>query len=31
MTFSHYEEVPPQVMEKVVAQAKQQKTEAAAR
>jgi elongation factor G len=31
MAFSHYEEVPPQVAEKVVAAAKQQKTEAAAR
>lgn len=31
MTFSHYEEVPPHVTEKVVAQAKQQKAEAAAR
>jgi elongation factor G len=31
MTFSHYEEVPPHVTDKVVAQAKQQKAEAAAR
>ncbi|HXF82821.1 MAG TPA: elongation factor G [bacterium] len=31
MAFSHYEEVPPPVAEKVVAAAKQQKTEAAAR
>ena len=31
MAFAHYEEVPPQVTEKVVAQAKQQKAEAATR
>ncbi|HET6947192.1 MAG TPA: elongation factor G [bacterium] len=31
MAFSHYEEVPPQVTEKVVAQAKQHKAEAATR
>ncbi|HEU4798723.1 MAG TPA: elongation factor G [bacterium] len=31
MTFSHYEEVPPHVTDKVVAQAKQQKAEAATR
>ncbi|MDQ7844275.1 MAG: elongation factor G [Armatimonadota bacterium] len=30
-TFSHYEEVPPHVAEKVVAQARQQKAEAATR
>jgi len=31
MAFSHYEEVPPHVTEKVVAQARQQKAEAATR
>lgn len=31
MTFSHYEEVPPHVTERVVAEAKQQKAEAASR
>lgn len=31
MTFSHYEEVPPHVTEKIVAEAKQQKAEAASR
>jgi len=31
MTFSHYEEVPPHVTEKVVAAARQQRAEAAAR
>jgi len=31
MTFSHYEEVPPHVTDKVVAQAKQHKAEAATR
>jgi len=31
MTFSHYEEVPPHVTERVVAEARQQKAEAASR